>query len=66
VYTTPKVLLRLIRQRWSIEKKWHWAGDAQLGGDAPPDANRTNDPAVSLFKNSVMNPLCCGGNRSNR
>ena len=25
VRTTPEALLRLIRQRWSIEKEWHWA-----------------------------------------
>ena len=29
--TAPEALLRLIRQRWSIENEWHWARDAQLG-----------------------------------
>ena len=24
VRTTPEALLRLIRQRWSIENQWHW------------------------------------------
>ena len=28
VRTTPKALLRLIRQRWSIENEWNWARDA--------------------------------------
>ena len=31
---TPDALLRLIRQRWSIQNEWHWARDAQLGEDA--------------------------------
>ena len=25
IRTTPDALLRLIRQRWSIENEWHWA-----------------------------------------
>ena len=28
VRTTPEALLRLVRQRWSIENEWHWARDA--------------------------------------
>ncbi|MCP9880173.1 hypothetical protein KBY74_09920 [Cyanobium sp. A1C-AMD] len=24
--TKPEALLRLIRQRWSIENEWHWRG----------------------------------------
>ena len=32
--TAPEALLRLIRQRWSLENEWHWARDAQLGEDA--------------------------------
>lgn len=24
IRTTPEALLRLIRQRWSIENEWHW------------------------------------------
>ena len=30
--TTPEALLRLIRQRWSIES-WHWIRDTQLHED---------------------------------
>ena len=30
IRTTPDALLRLIRQRWSIENEWHWARDAGL------------------------------------
>jgi hypothetical protein len=30
--TSPKALLRLVRQRWAIENQWHWPRDTQLGG----------------------------------
>jgi hypothetical protein len=33
IRTTPEALLRLIRQRWSIENEWHWARDTQLHED---------------------------------
>ena len=42
--TTPEGLLRLIRQRWSIENEWHWVRDTQLGEDAHRYANRTGVP----------------------
>ena len=32
--TKPEALLRLIRQRWSIENEWHWPRDTQLHEDA--------------------------------
>ena len=32
--TSPKALLRLVRQRWAIENQWHWPRDTQLGEDA--------------------------------
>jgi len=34
-------LLRLIRQRWSVESEWHWVRDTQLGEDAHRYANRS-------------------------
>ena len=40
IRTTPEALLRLIRQRWSIENEWHWVRDTQLGEDAHRYANR--------------------------
>ncbi len=66
VRTTPKALLRLIRQRWSIENEWHWARDAQLGEDAHRDANRTGAPVFSFLRTIVMNLLRRGGYRSIR
>jgi predicted transposase YbfD/YdcC len=35
IRTTPEGLLRLIRQRWSIENEWHWARDAQCSASTP-------------------------------
>jgi len=66
VRTTPEALLRLIRQRWSIENEWHWARDAQLGEDAHRYANRIGAPVFALLRTIVMNPLRRGGYRSIR
>ena len=64
--TSPDALLRLIRQRWSIENEWHWARDAQLGEDAHRYANRTGAPVFALLRTSAMNLLRRGGYRSIR
>ena len=64
--TSPDALLRLIRQRWSIENEWHWARDAQLGEDAHRYANRTGAPVFALLRTSAMNLLRRGGYRSSR
>lgn len=31
--TSPKALLRLMRQPWAIDNEWHWLRDGQLGED---------------------------------
>ena len=64
--TSPDALLRLIRQRWSIENEWHWARDAQLGEDAHLYTNRTGAPVFALLRTIVMNLLRRGGYRSIR
>ena len=64
--TSPDALLRLIRQRWSIENEWHWARDAQLGEDAHRYANRTGAPVFAFLRTIVMNLLRRGGYRSIR
>ena len=64
--TAPEALLRLIRQRWSIENEWHWARDAQLGEDAHRYANRTGAPVFAFLRTIVMNLLRRGGYRSIR
>ena len=57
IRTTPEALLRMIRQRWSIENEWHWARDAQLGEDAHRYANRTGVAVFSFLRTVVMNLL---------
>jgi predicted transposase YbfD/YdcC len=64
--TAPSALLRLIRQRWSIENEWHWARDVQLGEDAHRYAHRTGAPLVAFLRTVVINLLRCGGYRSIR
>jgi predicted transposase YbfD/YdcC len=54
IRTTPDALLRLIRQRWSIENEWHWARDAQLGEDAQRYANRIGAPVFAFLRTVVM------------
>jgi predicted transposase YbfD/YdcC len=66
IRTTPEALLRLIRQRWSIENEWHWARDAQLGEDAHRYANRIGAPVFAFLRTIVMNLLRRGGYRSIR
>ena len=60
VRTAPEALLRLIRQRWSMENEGHWARDAQLGEDAHRYANGNGAPLLSFLRTVVMNPLPCG------
>jgi hypothetical protein len=64
--STSDALLRLIRQRWSIEIEWHWARDAQLGEDAHRYANRAGASVFSFLRTVVMNLLRRGGYRSIR
>jgi len=66
IRTTPEALLRLIRQRWSIENEWHWARDTQLGEDAHRYTNRIGAPVVSFLRTIVMNLLRRAGYRSIR
>ncbi|MFM9104390.1 MAG: transposase [Cyanobium sp.] len=62
--TKPEALLRLIRQRWSIENEWHWPRDTQLHEDAHRYANRNGAPLFSFLRTVVMNLLRNGGYRS--
>ncbi len=48
--TTPQALLRLIRQRWSMENEWHWARDAELGEDTQRYANRIGAPVFAFLR----------------
>jgi predicted transposase YbfD/YdcC len=66
VRTAPEALLRLIRQRWSVENEWHWPRDTQLGEDAHRYTNRIGAPVFSFLRTIVMNLLRRGGYRSIR
>jgi predicted transposase YbfD/YdcC len=62
--TRPEALLRLIRQRWSIENEWHWAREAKLGEDAQRYADRNGAPTFAFLRTVVMNLLRRCGYRS--
>ena len=62
--TAPKALLRLVRQRWSIENEWHWVRDVQLGEDAHRYANRIGAPLFSVLRTVVLNLRRRAGFRS--
>jgi hypothetical protein len=62
--TAPKALLRLVRQRWSIENEWHWVHDVQLGEDAHRDAHWVGAPLFSFMRTVVINLLRRAGFRS--
>jgi predicted transposase YbfD/YdcC len=64
--TTPDALLRLVRERWSIENEWHLVRDTQLGEDAHRYTNRTGVAVFSFLRTVVMNLLHRGGYRSIR
>ena len=66
IRTTPEAVLRLVRQRWSMENEWHWARDAPLGEDAHRYANRIGAPVFAFLRTIVMNLLRRAGYRSIR
>ncbi len=62
--TTPDALLRLVRDRWSIEC-WHWIRDNQLHEDA--HRYRGNGAgAMATLRTAAMNLLRLAGCRSIR
>jgi predicted transposase YbfD/YdcC len=64
--TSPKALLRLIRQRWSIENEWPWSGDKQIGEDAHLYSKIIGAPVYAFLRAVAMNLLRRGGYRSIR
>ena len=64
--TSPKALLRLVRQRWAIENEWHWVRDVQLGEDAHRDAERNGVQTLALLRTMGLNLLRTHGFRSIR
>ena len=64
--TSPKALLRLIRQRWAIENQWHWPRDTQLGEDAHRYSQRNGVQVLALLRTLALNLLRCNGFKSIR
>ena len=63
--STPKALLRLARDRWSIENFWHWARDTQLKEDA--HRHRGNGAgAMASLRTAALNLLRLDGFQSIR
>jgi len=63
--STPKALLRLVRNRWSIENSWHWARDTQLKEDA--HRYRGNGAgAMASLRTAALNLLRLDGVQSIR
>ena len=53
--TSPKALLRLVRQRWAIENQWHWPRDTQLGEDAHRYTQRNGVQVLALLRTLALN-----------
>jgi len=59
--TSPKALLRLLRQRWAIENQWHWPRDTQLGEDAHRYTHRYGVQVLALLRTMDLNLLRWSG-----
>ena len=55
--TSPKALLRLVRQRWAIENQWHWPRDTQLGEDSHRYSQRNGVQVVALLRTIALKSL---------
>jgi hypothetical protein len=64
--TSPKALLRLVRQRWAIENQWHWPRDTQLGEGAHHYSQRNGVQVLALLRTLALNLLRTNGFRSIR
>ena len=64
--TSPKALLRLVRQRWAIENQWHWPRDTQLGEDAHRHTHRNGVQVLAFLRTMALNQLRWNCFRSNR
>ncbi|MBU6250935.1 MAG: ISAs1 family transposase [Cyanobacteria bacterium REEB417] len=64
--TSPKALLRLVRQPWAIENQWHWPRDTKLGEDAHRYSKHNGVQMLALLRTLALNLLRCNGFRSIR
>jgi hypothetical protein len=54
--TSPKALLRLVRQRWAITNHWHWPRDTQLGEDAHRYTQKSGVQVLALLTHLGSQP----------
>ena len=64
--TSPKALLRLVRQRWAIENQWHWPRDTLMVEDAHRYSQRNGVQVLALLRTLALNLLRWNGYRSIR
>jgi hypothetical protein len=64
--TSPDALLRLVRQRWSIENSRHWVRDVLLGEDDHLYKQRNGVQVLSILRTTAMNLWRRNGFRSIR
>ena len=64
--TTPEQYLRLIRQRWDIENRWHWVRDVLLAEDAHRYKGRQGAQVFAWLRTIALNLLRLNGFQSIR
>lgn len=59
--TSAKALLRLVRNRWSIENSWHWARDVAPRDDAHRCRETNGVPIIAMLRAMAINSLQLNG-----
>jgi predicted transposase YbfD/YdcC len=59
--TSAKALLRLVRNRWSIENSWHWVRDVALREDAHRYREVNGVQIVAMLRTMAINSLRLNG-----
>ncbi|MDP4738486.1 MAG: ISAs1 family transposase [Cyanobium sp. MAG_216] len=59
--TSAKALLRLVRNRWSIENSWHWVRDVALREDAHRYREANGVQIVAMLRTMAINSLRLNG-----
>ncbi len=55
--TSAKALLRLVRNRWSIENSWHWVRDVTLSEDTHRYRETNGVQIVAMLRSMAINSL---------
>ena len=59
--TSAKALIRLVRNRWSIENSWHWVRDVTLREDAHRYREANGVQILAMLRNMAINSLGLNG-----